>query len=118
MPRKRVHIDNAAKMRAYRKALREQGKRTDTRQRFARLEEWKIANPAHRKAVKPRKFVGLDTEGITRGTEHICTLLSDSMGNYIEDYDKGISTCEAFEFLLRSGKGNKILVGYNFVPLS
>lgn len=114
MPRKKLYASTADRMQAYRNRLREQGKSCDGRKRFERLVDWKINNPGYKKKEKPRRFIGLDTEGVTRNGKHICCLIGDSTGAYLEDYKDGLATHKAFEFLLEAAGKNRILVGYSF----
>lgn len=110
----KIYLSNAEKQRAYRQRLKESGQRSDTRKRLENLIEWKTRNPHHKRAERIRRFVGVDTEGITRNGQHICCLIGDSLGNYLENYSHGIATHDALEFLLNSGGKYRILVGYSF----
>lgn len=61
------------------------------------------------KAVRWRKFIALDGEGMTpKGRDdHLYTLLAASTGNYIQNRKDGLSTEECLDFLLSLGKGSK-----------
>lgn len=109
--REKVHANQAAKQRAYRRRLREQGKSTSGSPNLERLQKWIEANGKSRGRSGVRPFVAIDTEGIGR-KPHKCVLLGDSDGRFVEDYKKGLSTKDAFDFLLGCPR-NAILVGYS-----
>lgn len=115
MPRRRIYETDADKAKAYRlrKGIKD----------IERLKQWKVNNKKTeyrknkdkesrfmKRISKP--FIAIDGEGITRKkkNEHIYTLLSASTGDYIEDYDNGLSTIDSFNFLLSLKNG--IVVGF------
>lgn len=113
MGRRKKFGDNAERMRAYRQRNKAKGKKTDGRQRIDRLYDYHRTHPDYSKKNKIRKFVAIDTEGITRRGKHICVLLGDSNGGYIEEYKQGIATHQAFDFLIECGRGQSIVVGFS-----
>lgn len=107
----KIHTSQAEKQKAYRTRLKQKGIKDS---RIDRLIDWKISNPSHKSKRKyERKFIAIDTEGITKNNNHICCLLGDSLGNYCEDYQNGISTKLAFDFLLSIANKSSILIGYS-----
>lgn len=108
--REKIYSTSAAKQQAYRRRLKEQGRRASGSANIERLEKWIHAN-GRKRGTGQRPFVAIDTEGIGR-KPHKCVLLGDSNDRYIENYKEGISTKAAFDFLLGI-PSNAIVVGYS-----
>ncbi len=130
MPQPKKHSSNAERQRAY----RQRNQIND----FDRLLDWKIANRStekqraklrdKRKRIQKKMdipFIGFDGEGVTTDKvvyikkgkpvyEHRYTLLSSSLGEYIEDYN-GLTTEACLDFLLRhSGMGVGVGFGFSY----
>jgi len=121
MGRTRIYQTNAERQAHYRKSLTKEQRQAVSN--LDKLMKWKEENPNARQSTIKRNlerkrlerlsypFIAIDGEGFTRLRKHYYSMLSSSAQHTIENWSRGLSTQECFEFLHRySGEGH--LVGF------